>query len=227
MMAKKKVTRKELLNEPDEFITFSAKLLKIIATYKAQLMYAVGLLILIGIAFSAFSYFSFKSESKAFAMLEKAKDNYQMSLRKSGPEKAFKETKDDFVKIIDKYSGNRGGKIARIELANISNNAGDIDGAIGLYNKALEDFNDNQTVKNIILSNLGYAYEQKKDLQSAVKYFEMIVSEADTFLKDEALFNLGRIYAAMGNKKMSKDAYKKIVSEFAGSFYLPIAKERS
>jgi tetratricopeptide (TPR) repeat protein len=226
-MAKKKVTRKELLNEPDEFITFSAKLLKIIATYKTQMLYAAGLMLLIGVAYSAAGYFSLRSEGKAFAALQKAMDTYQAELRKNGPEKAYKETKDDFAKIIDKYSGNRGGKIARIEFANIINNAGDADGAIKLCNKALEDFSDNQTVKNIILSNLGYAYEQKKDLQSAVKYFEMIVSESDAFLKDEALFNLGRIYAAMGNIKMSRDAYKKIVSDFAGSFYLPIAKERS
>ncbi|MFH1760494.1 MAG: tetratricopeptide repeat protein [bacterium] len=226
-MAKKKVTRKELLNAPDEFITFSGKLLKIMATYKVQLLYAVGLLILIGIIFSGISYFSYRSEGQAFAMLEKTMKNYEVSLKKNGSEKAFKEIKNDFIKIIDKYSGNSGGKIARIEFANISINAGDTDGAIDLYRKALEDFSDNQTVKNIILNNLGYAYEEKNDLKSAVKYFEMIVSEPDTFLKDEALFNLGRIYAAMGNEKMSRDAYKKIVSEFAGSFYLAIAKERS
>ena len=226
-MAKKKVTRKELFNEPDEFITFSAKLLKIMATYKVQLLYGIGLLILIGIIFSGISYFSYRSESQAFVMLEKTINKYKGSLEKNGPEKAFKEVKNDFVKIIDNYSGNRGGKIARIEFANISINAGDTDGAIDLYRKALEDFNDDQTVKNIILSSLGYAYEEKSDLKSAVKYFEMIISEPDTFLKDEALFNLGRIYAAMGNKNMSRDAYKKIVSEFADSFYLSIAKERS
>jgi tetratricopeptide (TPR) repeat protein len=226
-MPKKKVTRKELLNEPDEFITFSAKLLKIIATYKVQLLYAVGLLILIGIIFSGISYFSFRSEGRAFAMLEKSIKNYEVSLKKNGPEKAFKEVKNDFITIIDKYSGNRGGKIARMELAKVSINVGDTDGAIDLYRKSLDDFKDDQTVKNIILSNLGYAYEEKNDLQSAVKYFEMIVSEPNTFLKDEALFNLGRIYAAMGNGKMSRDAYKKIVSEFAGSFYIPIAKEHS
>jgi len=226
-MAKKKVTRKELLNEPDEFITFSAKLLKIMATYKVQLSYGVGLLILIGIIYSGISYFSYRSESLAFALLEKTMKNYEILREKSGPEKAFKEVNNDFVKIIDKYSGNRGGKIARIEFANISINAGDTDGAIALYRKALEDFNDDKTLKNIILSGLGYAYEEKNDSKSAVKYFEMIVTEPDTFLKDEALFNLGRIYAAMGNKKMSRDAYKKIVSEFADSFYLSIAKERS
>jgi tetratricopeptide (TPR) repeat protein len=227
MMAKKKITRKELLNEPDEFITFSAKLLKIIATYKVQLLYAVGLLILIGVSYSAASYYSFRSEGRAFAMLQKTMDAYNVALRKNGPEKAYKYTKEDFLKIIEKYSGNWGGKIARIELANITNNASDTDGAINLYNKALQDFRDNQTVKNIILCNLGYAYEEKKDLKSAIKHFEMIVSESDSFLKDEALFNLGRIYAVMGNEKMSKDAYKKIVSDFAGSFYIPIAKERS
>ncbi|MFO7666567.1 MAG: tetratricopeptide repeat protein [Desulfobacterales bacterium] len=226
-MAKKKVTRKELLNEPDEFITFSAKLLKIMATYKVQLLYAVGLLILVGIIFSGISYFSFRSEGQAFALLDKTMKNYEVSLKKNGPEKAFKEVKNDFVKIIDKYSGNRGGKIARIELANISANAGDTDSAIDLYRKALEDFSDNQTVKNIILNNLGYAFEEKNDLQSALNYFAMILSEPDTFLKDEALFNLGRIYAAMGNEKMSRDAYNKIVSDFPGSFYLAIAKERS
>ncbi len=226
-MAKKKVTRKELLNEPDEFITFSAKLLKIMATYKVQFLYAVGLLFLIGIVFSGISYFAFRSEGLAFALLDKTMKNYEVSLKKNGPENAFKEAKNDFVKIIEKYSGNRGGKIARIELANISINAGDTDSAIELYIKALEYFSNDQTVKNIILSNLGYAYEGKNDLKSSVKYFEMIVSEPDTFLKDEALFNLGRIYAEMGNEKMSRDAYKKIVSDFAGSFYLPIAKERS
>jgi tetratricopeptide (TPR) repeat protein len=226
-MAKKKVTRKELLNEPDEFITFSAKMLKVVSTYKMQLLYAVGLLVLTGIIFSGISYFSYRSEGQAFVMLEKSMKIYEASLRKNGPENAYKETKNDFVKIIDKYSGNRGGKIARMELANFAANAGDTDVAIDLYNKALEDFGDDHTVKNIILSNLGYAYEQKNDLKSAVKYFEMIASESHTFLKDEALFNLGRIYAAMGNIKMSRDAYKKIVSDFAGSFYLPIAKERS
>jgi len=226
-MAKKKVTRKELLNEPDEFITFSAKLLKIMATYKVQLLYVVGLLILIGIILSGISYFSYRSEGLSFALLEKTMKNYEVLLKKNGPEKAFTEVKNDFAKIIDKYSGNSGGKIARVEFANISINAGDTDGAIELYRKALEDFSNDPTVKNIILSNLGYAYEEKNDLKSAVKYFESIVSEPDTFLKDEALFNLGRIYAAMGNEKMSRDAYKKIVSEFAGSFYLAIAKERS
>ena len=225
-MAKKKITRKELLNEPDEFISFSSRMLSFTAKYKIQILYFIGALVVIGIALSGYGYSSRKSEGKAFAMLEKAKKDYKISLSKDGPEKALNVVKDDFMKIIEKYSGNYGGKMASIELANIYYNAGDMDSSIEQYGKVLKAFNDNNAVKCRILSSLGYAYEAKNDLKSAVSYFEMIVSEPDNFLKDEALFNLGRLYAIMGDAKKSKDSYQKIVSGFTDSFYGEIAKER-
>ncbi len=224
-MAKKKITRKELLNEPDEFISFSSRLLSFIVTYKIQILYFVGALALIGIVLSGFEYFSRKAEKEAFAMLQKAKTDYELSLKKDGPEKAMNEVKNDFMNIMNKYSGNRGAKMAGLELAKVYYNAGDIDLSIEQYGKALKAFNDNSDVKCQILSSLGYAYEAKNDLKSAVNQFETIVSEPHNFLKDEALFNLGRLFAAMGDEKKSKAAYQKIVSDFTGSFYLEIAKE--
>jgi len=225
-MAKKKITRKELLNEPDEFISFSSRLLGFIATYKIQILYFVGALALIGIVLSGYGYFSRKAEREAFAMLQKAKTDYELSLKKDGPEKAMNEVKNDFMNIMNKYSGNHGGKMAGLELAKVYYNAGDIDSSIEQYGKALKAFNDNSAVKRQILSSLGYAYEAKNNLKSAVNHFETIVSEPDNFLKDEALFNLGRLFAAMGDEKKSKAAYQKIVSDFTDSFYLEIAKER-
>lgn len=225
-MAKKKLTRKELLNEPDEFISFSSRLLGFIATYKIQILYFVGGLVLIGIVLSGYGYFSRKSEREAFAMLQKVMTDYELSLKKDGPEKAMNEVKNDFMNIMNKYSGNSGGKIAGLELANVYYKAGDMDSSIEQYGKALKAFNYNRAVKCQILSSLGYAYEAKNDLKSAVNQFETIVSEPHNFLKDEALFNLGRLFAAMGDEKKSKAAYQKIVSDFTESFYLEIAKER-
>lgn len=225
-MAKKKITRKELLNEPDEFISFSSRLLSVIATYKLQTLYFICGLVLIGIVLSGYGYFSRKSEREAFAMLQKVMANYEVSLKKEGPEKAMHEVKNDFMNIINKYSGNRGGKMACLELANVYYNAGDMDSSIDQYGKALKSFSDNGAVKCQILSSLGYAYEAKNDLKSAVNHFEKIISEPDNFLKDEALFNLGRLFAVMGDEKKSKESYQKIVSGFSNSFYLEIAKER-
>ncbi len=224
-MGKKKITRKALLNEPDEFITFTSKLLNLAAKYQAQLLYAICAVVLIAVVFSVYGYFERKSESKAYSMFENIMREYKISLKNNGPEKALDEVKAGFSDIIEKYSGNSGGKIARLEFANICYNAGKIDTAIDFYSKALMDFNYSSSIKCEIINSLGYAYEEKKDLKSAVNFFEKIVSEQGNFLKDEAYFNLGRLYALLGNETKSKEAYKKICSDFPDSFYFAIAKE--
>ena len=54
----------------------------------------------------------------------------------------------------------------------------------------------------------------------------MIVTTPDYSIKDEALFNLGELYAEMGDNVKSIDAFKKILSDHAGSIYIEIAKEK-
>ncbi|MBU1053257.1 MAG: tetratricopeptide repeat protein [Proteobacteria bacterium] len=224
-MAKNKITRKELFNKPDEFITFSAKLFNLLAEYQTQVLCAIGAVVLIAIAFSGYGYFHRKSESKAFSMLQNNLRQYTVSLKKHGPQKALGEVNAGFNDIIDKYSGNIGGKVARLEFANICYKAGDIDKAIDSYDKALIDFSNNRFVKCQILNNLGYSYEEKKDLKSAVNYFEKIIAEPGNLLKDEAYFNLGRLFALLGEENKSKEAYEKICTDFADSSYFMIAKE--
>ena len=61
---------------------------------------------------------------------------------------------------------------------------------------------------------------------TAAKYFEMIASVSDYSIKDEALFNLGEIYDALGDNVKSIDAFKEILSDHTGSIYTEIAKEK-
>ena len=55
----------------------------------------------------------------------------------------------------------------------------------------------------------------------------MIIKDNGALLADEALFNLGRIYAEMGEQNKSTDAYKKIISSHGDSMYIAIAKENA
>jgi len=57
-MAKKRVTRKQLLKEPDEFITFTGKLIRFGRAHHKELTYAVCAVFIIVIAFAAVRYFS-------------------------------------------------------------------------------------------------------------------------------------------------------------------------
>jgi len=218
-------TRKQLLKEPDQFISFSSKMMNYIIEHKIGISFAAGLVFTLIIIVSGVKYFSSKEENKSFALMEKALTRYEEMEKKDGPEKAFQETQKDFQSIIDKYGSRGGGRAARIAFANIAFQAKDFDKSIALYEKALQELPAASSLKNMILSNLGYSYEGKNDYQNAEKYFNMIVSGQDPLMKDDAFFNLGRIYVKMEKKDKSREAYKKLVNEYPESMYVSMIKE--
>lgn len=227
-MVKKRVSRsrKRDLAEPDEFITFWTKLLSFISEYRFQFSCALGAILAIGAVAAGIHYFSIKAEDNAFALLDQGISKYEAILKVNGPEKAYTEVEKDFQLILEKYSGREGGNIARIVFANICYNAGDYDRAIRLYNKSLQHFDNEPFYKFLIINNLAYSHEEKKDYQAAVQYFERIASEPDYSIKDEALFNLGGIYAALGENSKSVETFKKIMSDHNDSIYGEVVKEK-
>ncbi|HUV79128.1 MAG TPA: tetratricopeptide repeat protein [Desulfobacterales bacterium] len=227
-MAKKKISRarKRDLSNPDEFITFWTKLSGFAAENKVKVSCVLGFVLVLIVVAAGFSYFLKKSEDTASALLQQNITKYRMLLKNTGPDKAYLDVGKDFQSIIEKYSGRTGGKHARLIYANICYTAKDYNKAIELYKKSLEDFNDEPFIKNLIINSLGYSYTVEKDYKTAAKYFEMIASIPDYSIKDEALFNLGEMYDAMGDHGKSIDAFKKILSDHTGSIYTEIAKEK-
>ena len=227
-MARNRVSRsrKRQLEEPDKFISFSTKTAGFLAKYKALLLSVVSAIIVIMIAISSFYFYSNRAESKASVMLTNTLAKYENIKNEHGPVKARQEVANDFNQIIENRWGKESAKIARVMYANICYTAGDFDTATELYNKALFDFENNPFVKNLILSSIAYSQEGKKDYNAAAKYLEMIMSGSDDANKDETLFNLGRLYAVIGNRDKSIEAFNKIISDYKNSSYLELVKEK-
>lgn len=222
MAKKRRVTRKELLKEPDEFMTFTGKLIQFARDYQKQLLYGLSAVVLTVIIISGVRLFIGYNESNASKQLEQA-----MSLQAENrlKNKDLNEVKFSFQEIADKYSRYEGGKLARIMYANICYETGDFDAAISSYEKALRDFEEDPSISLFIQSSLAYAYEAKSEFPSAAEYFEKVATSPETFLKDEALFNLGRIYAKMGEAEKSKKAFEDILSDHEDSIYIEVVKE--
>jgi tetratricopeptide (TPR) repeat protein len=227
-MAAKKISRarKRDLEDPDEFITLWTKLFDFTTEHKVQVSCALTFLVVLIIVAAVTVYFLKKSENKAFFLLQQGVTKYQTLVNAGNPNKAYLEAEKDFGLIMEKYSGRKGGKLSRFTYAEMCYAAGEYDKAIANFNKSLVDFNDEPFLKNIILSGLGYSYKAKKDYKTSAQYFEMIVKTPDNSIKDEALFNLGELYAAIGDKDKSIDAFKKILSDHSGSMYAEIVKEK-
>lgn len=226
MAKRKKKTRKQLLKEPDEFITFTAKVFRFAIDHKYQLFGALAGLTTLIVLVSGIQYFSYKAELEAFTLLSQSQTKYQALVKEIGPQKALIRVTKDFELILEKYANQEAAKIARVVYANLCHKAGDLEKAIALYNRSFDDFKSNPLFKNLIRSGLGYVYEDKKDYKSAAKYFEMIASETDSVMRGEALFNLGRLSAATRDYDKSKAAFKKILTDHSDSMYLELVKER-
>ncbi len=225
MAPKKRVTRKELLKKPDEFITFSGKLIQFISTHKSKLSIGLACVFSILLIVSGIRLLSNRQENKAFEALEAGIAGYNTLVQTKGTLEAYLGTEKDFENILNKYSRKKGGKLARVFFANICYDGGQFDRAIELYKESLKDFSDNPSVKNLILYGLGYAHEGKKESPAAVKFFEMIATGNDPVMKEDAYYNLGRLYHALGNGSKSKAYFEKIVSDYKGSLYLELVKE--
>ena len=222
-MAKKRVTRKQLLKEPDEFITFSNRMIKLGVAYKKQLMLSAGVFCAAVLIFVGMQYVSSRSRAKAFSLLDNAVYKYDQMVVQKGPQKAFEEVKDDLELVLKKYSGNAGGRLARVTFAQYNFAAGRFDRAIGLYEKALGDFDNDPFYKAILVSGLGYTYALKGDFEKAISFFEQVVSGPEEGLRSDALFNLGLLYEQTGQKSKSIGAFRRIKEEYPGSFYSELA----
>ncbi len=227
-MAAKKISRarKRDLEDPDEFITFWTKLFNFTAEHKVQVSCALTFLVVLIIVAAVTAYSSKKSENKAFYLLQQGVAKYQTLVKAGNPNKAYLDAGIDFGLIMEKYSGRKGGKLARFTYAEMCYAAGDYDKAIANFNNLLADFKDEPFLINLILSGLGYSYKAKKDYKTSAKYFEMIVTTPDYSIKDEALFNLGELYAKIGDNDKSINAFKKILSDHSGSMYIEIVNEK-
>lgn len=224
-MATKKKTRKQLLKEPDEFITFTGKAITFITGYQKQISYMLCAIVAIVIIFFGYRFFAQRAETKAFTRLGQTQSKYDTLKKTSSETAAYSQVSEAFQSIIKKYDGNAGGKLARVIYANISFDAQQYEKAIALYKQSLKDFKDDKLVYNMILSNLGHAYQRVEDEQNAAAYFEKAASATDSPIREDALFNLGLMYEKLGEATKSQKTLQEILNNHPDSIYFDVVEE--
>jgi tetratricopeptide (TPR) repeat protein len=226
MAKQKRVTRKQLLKEPDEFITTTGRIIRWTRQYTRQVAFAAGIFLMLLVVITGYRYFSNRSENKAFSLLDQAVSNYEGKKTDLDVPAAYEDAKENFETIIRKYDNTEGGKLAMVVFARMSYDANRVDRAIELYKAALVHFENDPTYKNFLWTGLGYAYEKKQDIRMAISYFEKIAGGEDPVVKDVALFNMGRLYQDLGETAKSMQAYERLTTEHTDSIYYQLAMEK-
>lgn len=225
-MAKKRVTRKQLLKGPDEFITTTGQLIQWAKTNAKPLGIGGALFMAVIIAVSIYAYINQRRSTTAHRMLGQAIEKYQAEAGAKDGAAALSAVSGDFNALIDSYGGQPAAKLGRLYYGHMASMAHDYDKAIENYQKALDDFGDDAALRNILHNGLGMAYQQKGDYPNAITQFQTIADGPDSLLKDAALFHLGKLLGQIGKPDESRQAYQRLIDEFPNSTYAGIANEK-
>lgn len=219
------LSRKKELEQPDEVIENLSKVFAFIIKHKVRISIGLGVFFLLIIGISTARYFSRLSESHASYLLDQGMNKYNEMQNEKTPVEICGLIEEDFKAIISKYPGTVAGKFATLQLANIYYSADRYNDAIALYEKAIESFSHHTLFLNLIQTGLGLCHEAKGEQEKAIAYFEKVIADPDGLMKDQALFNAGRIYGKLGREDKRLEAYKKIISDYNSPLYADIAKE--
>jgi tetratricopeptide (TPR) repeat protein len=224
--AAKKKTRKELLKEPDEFLTLSSRALGWFAQHKKEINVAVLGLLAVAVLISGYVFYVNQQEAKAASLLAQALEKVERLGAGKPTPKTVQEVSEDFRRVFNDYGSRSNGSIARLIYANLCYETGDYPQAADLYKASLSRFVDQPLVHFQILKSLGYTYEALKDPATAVMYFEQAQSAGDKSLQDDVLFHLGDLYARMGQKEKSAAAFRRILSDHPESVYANLVRKK-
>jgi len=225
-MAKNRVTRKQLLKEPDEFLTTAGKLIAWSKNNTKTLIIGGCLFFGVVAAISVYTVFKQRQASTAEILLGQALNKYQTEIATKDASAALAATRSDYDALLASYAGQPAGRLGAVLYGHICLAGQAYDEAIAHYQDSLTYFGADSSLGNVILNGLGTAYQQKGEYPQAVVYFKQIADGTSPVLKDVALFNLGRLYGQLGQTEDSRKAYQQLSTEFPQSIYADVVKEK-
>lgn len=215
-MAEKKPRRKELLKEPDEFITWSARTIKFARENPRSI--GIGISVALLIALISLGYYGYQSRRQATSheMLETALRAYNsLSISADSKNVAQNDKVFEALNSIAKDYGNLpAGEVALLYSAHVLFNKGDYEGALERYNK----FQSSSLVRKgfgpLALYNIAQSYMALKDYEKAINLFEQLSRDVNSPYRREAYASIARIYEVMDKKKEAVQAYKQYLKVF-------------
>ncbi|MBW1911747.1 MAG: tetratricopeptide repeat protein [Deltaproteobacteria bacterium] len=223
-MAKTKISRKDLLKKPDEFLTFSAKAIifaKENSRYFTYLGIAVVCLFLIYLGANTYSKYINKKGQNAYNIA------YYAMQKIMGPDMdktELQKAEEQFQQVIDKYGSSKAGKLALPEMAYIKFLRKQYDEAISMYREFLGKLSDNDPYQSLARMALAVCYEEKGDFEMAIQTLEQITSGPDDFFKEQSMLNLARVLRLANKTERSNTLIKEFIERYQNSPFLPMAK---
>ncbi len=219
-MAKKKITRKQLLNTQDEFLTYSQKAFSFAVAHSNQFYIGLIVVMALALAIMGVKYYYDRQAREALVAYDQALAQVALIQNVNGEEN--KQEIEAAIQALEyvrnAFSRSKPGRFVQLDLGALYFHLERYDQAKDSYQTFLKNLkHEEDYLKPLILDSLAYINEAEKDLEKAAARWEEVTKLADEFLKEEAFFNLGRIYEAQNHKEKAIKTYEKLISDYPDS----------
>jgi outer membrane protein assembly factor BamD (BamD/ComL family) len=224
-MAKKRVTRKELLKGPDEFLTSTGRALLFFRAHSRAFSYVGMGIVVAALIYLGINTFMGYMNKKGQAAYNEAYYTLSKSMSPNMDAENLQEPLESFQRVVDKYGLSKASRLAFPEMAYLKFLDKKYDEAIPLYEEFLgKASHDDIPYQSLARMALAACYEAKGEFRQAIEILIQVNGVSDGFLKEQAMLSLARVYRLTDQLDKSKEILEQFIEKFTTSPYLPIAK---
>ena len=205
MANKIKITRKELLKEPDQFLSFSEKAMLFFTKNRSKVIITITAVLIAGL-----SFLGYKSYQKSQIMKYEALYFNMVEIAKSEGAEA-----DKLIKIRDQIKVRNHRNRASLLLADLYYMNKEFDKAQTTF---LEIINDSQGL-NHQMANIGlaYTYEAKGEFRDAINLYKSVIDENTSFPLFQVYWSLARCHVNNNDNSNALIILREMQIKFSGT----------
>ena len=209
-MAKKfKITRKELLKEPDQFLSTTDKAMLFFTKNRSSVIGGVVGVLFLGLAFLGYEGYQksqiMKFESLYFKMEEIAEESAKKGIK----------PQDELIKIRDQIDEGPHRNRASLFLADIYFQYEDYDKAKSIYQEVRSK--SRGLNHEMAAVNLAYTYEAMGDLKKAIDLYKLAINSNSNFPLFQVYWSLARCHENNNDTSNALLILREMQIKFSGS----------
>ncbi len=226
-MAKKKLSRKELLKSTDEFLTLSGKVALLVNQHMRQVkLVGIGLAV-IAVAYIAVWGYMKHTNKMGQTAYNNAYDTLMPDFQSGEINKDSMENAEQlFQALISDYGMSKAAALALAQVGHAKFETQKFEDAIVYYGEFATKASDNEAYETLTHLALAACYEAKGDLKKAEGILDGIVKSADNPFRETAMLNLERVYRLDNQPEKANDILKTFAKEYGNSPFYPMVKAR-
>ena len=206
-----KVDRKKLLNEPDEFITFSDKAVRWIQANLKIVLVGVGAVVVILSAVIGTRAYIDHREDTAANSLAPVMSNYGALLSQDADQAQLKQAEEALAQLVAEYGATTAGMQARLALGSLQAEKGKWQKALDTYTALCDEEELPPDFKPLAYRGKGQALEGLKKYGQAAEAYAEAGRMAGPNQAMAFKFDRARVLAADGKKDEAKALYREVL----------------